>query len=145
MSHTTYVRTLLLSDEEAIKGAIKELKAQGVDCDLLESVCPRSYGGTRMKQADFCLQLKDSPYDVGLYKDKDGNYAAATDFYQGHVEKVLGVTPGKDDNHNQAKLGKLYQAYATSAIETQAARQGYSVSRVAGENGNVQLVLGVPQ
>lgn len=145
MSHTTYVSTLLLSDKEAIEGAIRELKAQGIKCDLLESVVPRSYPGNQMKKADLCLKLEDSPYDVGLYKNKDGNYAAATDFYRGHVESILGVKPGEGDNRDQARLGKLYSAYATSAIERQAASQGYSVTRSRGETGAIQLVLGVPQ
>jgi hypothetical protein len=144
MSHTTTISTLLLSDKAAIKGAIKELQAQGVKCDLLEAVIPRSYAGNQMKKADFCLKLHDSPYDVGMYANKDGEYSLATDFYQGHVEGILGVTPGKDDNRDQAKLGKLYQAYATNAIERQAAQQGYSVSRLKGESGGVRLVLGVP-
>lgn len=144
MSHTTTISTLLLSDKAAIKGAIKELQAQGVKCDLLESVIPRSYQGNTMKKADYCLKLHDSPYDVGMYANKDGEYSLATDFYQGHVEGILGVTPGKDDDFNQAKLGKLYQAYASNAIERQAAQQGYSVSKVKGENGGVRLVLGVP-
>lgn len=144
MSHTTTISTLLLSDETAIKGAIKELQSQGVNCELLEAAVPRCYPGNTMKKADFCLKLADSPYDVGLYKNKDGEFSAATDFYNGHVEKVLGVVPGEKDNRDQAKLGKLYQAYAQNAIERQAAQQGYSVSRVKSDNGGVRLVLGVP-
>lgn len=145
MSHTTTISTLLLSDEDAIRGAITELKSQGVKCDLLEAAVPRAYPGTNMKQADLVLNLKDSPYDVGLYKNKDGEYAAATDFYQGKVESILGVMPGEGDDRNQARLGKFYQAYAQSAIERQASQQGYSVSRVRSDNGAVRLVLGVPQ
>lgn len=144
MSHTTTISTLLLSDKAAIKGAIRELQAQGVKCDLLEAAIPRSYAGNQMKKADYVLKLHDSPFDVGMYANKDGEYSLATDFYQGHVENLLGVTPGKDDNRDQAKLGKLYQAYAANAIERQAAQQGYSVSRVKGDNGGVRLVLGVP-
>lgn len=144
MSHTTTISTLLLSDVKAIKGAIKELQSQGVKCDLLEAAVPRSYQGNTMKKADFCLKLHDSPYDVGMYKNKDGEFSLATDFYMGHVEKILGVTPGKDDDRNQAKLGKVYAAYASNAIERQAAQQGYSVSRVKGDDGGVRLVLGVP-
>lgn len=144
MSHTTTIQTLLLSDEDAIRGSIKELQAQGVKCDLLEAAIPRSYPGNTMKKADFVLKLEDSPYDVGMYKNKDGEFSLATDFYNGHVEKVLGVTPGEGDDRTQAKLGKVYAGYAQHVISQQAARQGYSVTRTRADNGGVRLVLGVP-
>ena len=142
MSHTTTISTLLLSDDKAIISAIAELQSKGVNCELLRNVTPRSYPGTHMEKAPMVLKLNDASYDVGFYESDDGkSFKAATDFYNGGVERALGAIPGKDDDRTQARLGKFYRTYAAHAATRKASQQGYSVRRTDKADGSIQLVV----
>ncbi len=139
MSHTTTIATLLLSDETAIRAAIAELASKGVKCELLENAIPRAYYSDQMGQADMVVKLGASRYDVGLYKQADGNYEAKADFWGHDVENALGAKPAKDDNATQAKLGKFFSLYAAHAATRKAVQQGYQVRRIDNADGSIQL------
>lgn len=143
MSHTATINTLMLSDKHAIEAAVAELKSKGLKCDLLENAIPRAYYSTQkgMGQADMVIKLHDSKYDVGLYKNADGEYESRCDFWDGDIERQLGVTPGKDDDRNQAKLGKFYRGYAVHAASRAAIQKGYQVTRNDKADGSVQLTV----
>jgi hypothetical protein len=143
MSHTTTISTLLLSDEAALRSAIAELASKGVKCSLLENAIPRAYFDNQkgMGQADMVVKLENSRYDVGLYKQENGDFEARADFWGQDVERALGATPGKDDNTTQAKLGKLFSTYAVHATTRKAVQQGYSVRRIDNANGSTQLQI----
>lgn len=144
MSHTTAINTISITDVNALQSAIRELKANGVKCDLLERAVPRAYYPNQqgMGQADYVVKLHDSKYDVGLYAKQDGKgYESRCDFWDGQIERVLGTTPGEGDDHQQAKLGKLYQTYAIHAATNAAVQQGYTVQRINREGGAVRLMV----
>lgn len=146
MSHTTTIDAVAITDVDALKAAIKELKDNGIRCDLLENKKPRAYSANQegmAHPADFVLHLHDSPYDVGLYKNEDNAYEARTDLWNNHVAKILGVPAGPGESKEQAALGKLFQTYAIHAATRKAVQQGYNVTRVTKEDGSVQLRVAV--
>jgi hypothetical protein len=63
MSHTTVIGSIIISDMDALNGAIRELKAQGVNCDLLQGVKARAYFDNQagMENPDYTIKLHDSP------------------------------------------------------------------------------------
>ncbi len=146
MSHTSTINAAVITDVHALRAAINDLKQAGVKCDLLENAVPRAYYSSQrgMEKADLVVKLHDSKYDVGLYKQEGKNsYEARTDFYNHQVEGVLGVTPQGEETPDQARLGKLLNAYAVNAATRKASQQGYQVSRVNNSDGSVQLRLQV--
>lgn len=92
-----------------------------------------------MGHAEFVVQLDDSPYDIGLYKQDDGTYEARTDFWGGHVQQVLGAQASKPEKAEQARMGKLFQMYGIHAATEAAKRKGLAVRRIQGENGKIKL------
>lgn len=66
--------------------------------------------------------------DVGYRRTEDGKYVAyISDFDKGA-------------NFNQAKQNKVAQEYAARVSEKQLKNQGYTVKRVPGKNGAMQIV-----
>lgn len=147
MSHTSEVSSVVITDIKALEAAIADLQKQGVRCTLRRDEKPRSYSVNQegMGVAPYVVYLEDSRYDVGLYYDasKKG-YVARTDFYMGHVGKVLGsgLNPNKCGcSIEQVQLGKLYKAYAVQATTRAAIKKGMSVRRIEKEDGSVRLIL----
>ena len=142
MSHTTTISAIVITDIEALRSAIKELKQNGVDCDLLEKATPRAYYSNQegMGKADYVVRLNRAKYDVGLYKvkEKEG-YELRTDLFSREVSGQLGVKPSKGETTEQAAVGKLYNMYAVHAATRTAIQKGYKVTRVNNEDGSVQL------
>ena len=141
MSHTTSINSIVISDVDALRSAITELNREGVQCELLENMIARAYSSTQAgmtEPADYVLKMEKSIHDVGLYKTDNG-YEARCDFWNGQIERQLGVTPAEGEDRNQARLGKLYQKYAIHAASRKATQQGYSVSRINNRDGSVQL------
>lgn len=146
MSHTTELTDIVFTDVEALKVAVAELKRQGIKCTLKQNATPRAYYANQqgLGQADYVLELADSPYDVGFYKDaKLKALVARTDLFAGSVARVLGAPATGKETPQQAALGKLYHAYAVAATTRQAAKQGYSVRKIVKADGTVQLVMTV--
>ncbi len=145
MSHTTEVNDIVFSDIEALKAAVNELNTRGVKCSLVKGGTPRAYYQNQqgMGAADYTLQLADSPYDIGFYRDnaKKG-LVARTDLFMGHVSRLLGAQGQTGEKAEQAALGKLYQTYAIHAATRKAVQQGMSVKRVNNSDGSVRLVVG---
>lgn len=146
MSHTSVIKAIVISDVRALRAAIKELKREGVKCDLLENAVPRAYYTNQdgLGKADFVVKLDDSKYDIGLYQNKEiGGYEARADLFNAsnNIAKVLGVTQANGKSRESAALGKLYQKYAVNAAERQALEQGYSTQRNTLQDGSVQLTL----
>lgn len=142
MSHTTKLNTISIRSTTALRAAILMLQSQGIACSLQEKATPRAYYSEQegMGVADFVIKLDASKYDVGLYRQADGSYEARTDFFMGHVEKVLGVPHQPTYSGEQYKLGRLFQAYAVAAAEEQARKQGLMVTRQTLPDGRVKLL-----
>jgi hypothetical protein len=147
VSHTTTIKSIVINSKEALVAAVRELNQQGIICNLKENSVPRAYykGQTGMEKADLVLTLTQAPYDIGLYKQTNGEYELRTDFWGGHVEKLLSSHASSEDRTPetkvQAKLGKLYQSYAANAAEIAAQNQGYQTQRVNAKDGSMQIVV----
>lgn len=143
MSHTSAVKTISISNVEALRAAVAELNTMGVKCTLLENAKPRAFyqnqGG--MEKADYVIQLSGSRYDVGLYKSEAGGYELRTDFWGKDVEGQLGAQASGPGKTEQAKLGKLFQAYGIHAALGEARRKGYMATRQKGKDGAEQVVI----
>lgn len=141
MSHTSTVHSIKIQSITALRAAIDELCRMGTQCSLVENSTPRAFYPNQqgMGLADFVVRLETCPYDIGLYKNSDGVYEARTDFWGGHVEKVLGAPASKPETAAQAKMGKLFQAYGTHAAMEAARRKGHMVRRIDMPNGRVKL------
>lgn len=143
MSHTTAIKSVVISDVTALQQAITELQSEGVNCELLENAMPRAYYANQkgMESAPLVVKLSDASYDIGLYDNGEGGYEARTDFYGGTVEKVIGAKAAGPEDREQARMGKLFQRYAVCAAENHAALNGYSSTRDTKADGSIQLVL----
>lgn len=140
MSHTTSIKSIKIQSVTALQAAITEMQQAGMKISLVPNATPRAYYANQagMGQADFVIKLDDAPYDVGLYKTDDG-YEARTDFFQGHVERILGAQARSAATAQQAKLGKMYQLYGVHATMEQCRRKGQSVRRVVKADGTIAL------
>ena len=146
MSHTATVKSIKIISVNALRAAVQELAQSGVKVQLIEKATPRAYyaGQAGMGPADFVLQLQDAPYDVGLYRCEDGSYEARTDFFRGHVERVLGAAATRPETQEQARLGKLFQLYGVHAATESARKQGHMVRRINAPDGRVRLEVTGP-
>lgn len=124
---------------------MNELNAKGVKCTLVKDGTPRAYYQNQqgLGKADYVLQLKDAPYDIGFYHDREKKgMVARTDLFMGHVSRVIGSKAAAGESQAQAAMGRLYQTYAIHAATRKAVQQGMSVSRINGPDGAVRLVIG---
>ena len=147
MSHTTKISGIKIPNIAALESAIEELALKGIKITLTPDASPRSYYSgfgqeqEGMGKAAYVIGLADAKYDIGLYDDGNGGYEARTDFWAGSVEKVLGAQASAKEYQDQAKMGKLFQAYAVHATIATARMQGKSIRRVTQEDGTEQLIV----
>lgn len=147
MSHTTTLKTTLIRDITALEAAVADLKAAGVDCDLLQNVKPRMYFGNQHGECDYVLKLHRARYDVGFDKQADGSYVPVYDEFMGEVGKQIGAKacplPRTAEGKAQHQIGQLMQNYGRHAAINAAVAQGYYVeSTVTDDAGNVHITLG---
>jgi len=143
MSHTTSVKSIKIVSIPALEAAVAELAAKGIKISLAQNATPRAYYANQagLGKADYVIKLGDAPYDIGLYKSEDGSYEARTDFFAGHIDRILGAKASKPENAQQARMGKFFQAYAINAAQIEARRKGYSTRRITGSDGVEKLVV----
>jgi len=150
MSHVTTLKGVVIRDVAAMRQAVRDLKAQGVSCDLLENAKPRMYYKHQETPHDFVLRIPNSKYDLAFAKQDDGTYAPAFDEWAGEVKGQIGATcpmPDTREGKVQHQIGQFMQRYAVNAAKNEAAAQGYVVEgeMPADENGDIQLLLAVNQ
>lgn len=143
MSHTTSIKGIKITDAAILQAAVASLAKQGIRCSLLRDATPRAYYANQqgLGKADFVLQLGDASYDVGFYKQADGSYEPRTDFWGGSVAKVLGGVASEPEKTDQAKLGRLFQSYGVEAAVAKARRNGQTLTRTTGKNGEIILTI----
>lgn len=149
MSHTTTLKSIVIRDVAAIEAAVAELKAKGVDIDLVRDVAPRMYYPDQLRKdtgkatADYVLRLNGGQYDVALVKQEDGTFAPVFDTWAGHVSRQLGAAcplPGTEEGRIQHAIGRFAQEYARFAATNAAVAQGYMIeSSFIDDKGNYQL------
>lgn len=130
MSHTTTLKNVQINDIAALKEAVAFLKERGLEADLLENVVPRMYYGNQYGKCDYVLRLKNSPYDVGFAKQKDGAYAPVFDSWAGHLQKQIGnptscKVPTTAEEREVVAVASLLNAYGVHAAKNQLQEQGY--------------------
>lgn len=147
MSHTSTISAIKFVNLDALRAAIADLKAKGKPLTLKTGGTPRAYYSNQagMGAADFVVEIGGGcPYDIGLYKSADGkSYEARTDFYGGHIAKVLGAPASEAKNAEQAKMGLLYQSYAIHAAMAQARAKGQTFRRQTQSDGTEKLIIQV--
>lgn len=147
MSHTTTLRGVQIRDIAALSSAVADLKAKGVNCDLISNARPRMYYGNQHGVCDYVLKLPNSQYDVGFDRQADGSYAPVFDEWAGSVAGQIGATcpmPTSAEGKVQRQIGQLLQNYAKHAAINAAVAQGHTVeSCTQDEEGNLNLVLAV--
>lgn len=145
MSHTTTIRGVKITDIAALRSAVAELQAQGVNCTLMENTKPRMYYANQHGVCPYVLRLDNSPYDVGFDQQEDGSYVPVFDEWAGKVRGQIGATcplPNTEEGRAQHAIGRLMQGYAKHAAMNAALAQGYMIeSCETDQQGNVQLVL----
>lgn len=143
MSHTTSVKSVKITDIEALKKAVQNLAEQGRQVTLVENAVPRMYYKDQHGKCDYVLKL-GGIYDVGLEKQKDGSYVPVFDEWGGHVANVLGTKKKVPAGTNKAEvaIGALMSEYALEATRNYAYSQGLLIDSIfEDEQGNVQVVL----
>lgn len=147
MSHTTKLKAVEIRDVAALMSAVGDLRASGVNCELVQNQKPRMYYSNQHGECAYVLRLNDAPYDVGLDLQADGSYAPVFDEWSGHVSRNIGATcplPGTPEGRAQHAIGKFLQGYAKHAAMNAALAQGYMVEgSEVDADGNVHLTLAV--
>ena len=148
ISHTTTISGINITDPNAIRKAVDNLRARGVDISLVENATPRMYfphQEAEVGSCDFVLKLPNARYDVGLKKQEDGTYAPIFDEWANSVGQQLGgqcAIPQTAEEKSMWAVGAFSQEYAKEAAITAAQSQGYSVQSASTDaDGNVNLVF----
>lgn len=147
MSHTASVKSISIQSITALRAAIEELSQTGIRCTLVADAKPRAFYSDQqgMGKADYVVQLADCKYDIGLYKTEDGKgFEARTDFWGGHIEKILGSVASSPETAAQAKMGKLFQMYGIHAATEAARKKGHMVRRITKADGVMALEITGP-
>lgn len=143
MSHTTTVKSVAIRDVAALRSAVAELQAAGVDCTLEEgaNIAPRMYSSGQANElkgkCPFVLRLPKAQFDVGfVVNDSEGEtaYAPVTDFHAGSVRNQIGAKcgcPETQANQGEMGVGHLMHLYGKHAAINAAIASGYSVEDVA--------------
>jgi hypothetical protein len=123
-----------VSDISALQAAVAEHGAT-----IKSNVRPRMYFSDQHGVCDYVITHPNSKYDIGLEKDKDGNYDFVFDPWEGHLFKVFGDSRGGKVSH----IAKIVQSYNKHAMINAAIAKGYTVTNCLTESdGTVNLVLG---
>ncbi len=120
MSHWTEVKTNIRELD------VLEEVARLLGCEVAHNAIARGY--YENIQALMVIIPPSSPYDVAANREEDGNISLTTDWFNGHVEKVLG-----------ADFGLLKQRYAISMARRQAAALMANVAEETLEDGSIRL------
>lgn len=148
MSHTTTIQGINITDTNAIRKAVDNLRARGVNISLAENATPRMYYEHQAREVgvcDFVLKLPEAAYDVGLKKQEDGTFAPIFDEWAGSVSNQIGgqcAIPQTAEEKSMWAIGAFSQEYNKEAAIAAAQAQGYSVqSATTDADGNVNLVF----
>lgn len=150
MSHVTKLQGVVITDVGAVRAAVAELCASGINVRITENQKPRVHGYDSVETCDLVLKL-DGAYDVGLKLNAEGNYEPVLDVYQGHVGQYLRATcplPGtaryQSQEQTQHEIGRFLQLYAKHAAMNAAMSAGHVIESCdVDAEGNVQLLLAV--
>lgn len=103
MSHTTEVKSVPIKDINALRAAVTELRAQGVNVELEQNAVPRMYYKDQLQRhmgrkdeiCDYVVRVKDAYYDIAIIKNDDGTYSPVFDDYNYASSSVPETKTGK--------------------------------------------------
>lgn len=141
------MKAVTIKDVAALRAAVADLQAEGVNCSLVENARPRMYYQSQHGTCDYVLKLQGK-YDVGFDKQADGSYVPVFDEHAYHVANQIGADvnvcpmPTTAEGRAQHQIGKFMSHYAKNAAINAAVADGYCVeSSYVDETGSLQLVL----
>ncbi len=149
MSHTTTIKGVHITNADAIRLAVNDLRARGIDIALKTNATPRMYYREQEREVgkcEFVLSLPKGHYDVGLKWNADTNqYDPVFDEYMGDVSNNIGATcpiPADLGESGNAAIGQFTQLYGRHATRMAAQAQGYMVEQdYIDADGVVQMIL----
>lgn len=122
MSHTVSLANTPIKSVSALRGAVQELKNQGINVTLEENAIPRMYYADQMQrhvkakqeldeqqgretkglrfhenpeECDFVLRVEDAYYDIGFIYNKHGELEPFFDDYNSYSHSVPATRTGK--------------------------------------------------
>ena len=129
MSHWTQM-AVEISDIPALRTATEQLGMTWQVGGVGRGYRSQTRGGDFVLRTD---RLK-SPYDIVATKDAlTGKLNLNTDWYMGHIERIV----GKD-------YGRLLQHYGIAKAHAAAKAKGYTTSRATMPNGDIKLEIFLP-
>jgi hypothetical protein len=132
MSHNVLISNVKITNLDALRRAIQELSAEGINVAFLEQKTFRTYRGQSNK-CDFCVSLPDQSYDVGFQLQRDGSYIPICDASMMPKDgSSISCAWRQGDSHqdwNRIAIGKLVQRYTTCVTEDTFAMQGFPTTR----------------
>lgn len=149
MSHTTTLKGVQIKSASAIRKAVEDLKAEGVNISLVENATPRMYYREQEREigkCEFVLKMPQASYDVGLkWNEKEKQYDAILDTWANSVHSQIGAScpmPMSAGEKGEHAIGRFTQRYGVNAAKEAASAQGYYVDgETVDEDGNIQLVI----
>lgn len=141
MSHNVTINNVKITNLDALRAAVKELRSENINLELDEEAKTfRTYFGQR-NTCDMTIRLPTESFDVGLVKQPDGSFIPVyDDMLAGNRQIACEWKPG-DPRDSRSAMGKLAQRYAVCATEIEAALQGHSCVRTPGDNGEINVVI----
>ena len=114
MSHSTTIKTVPISSRGALRAAVSELQAKGLNIELAENCKPRMYYDNQINKqivgkegaeefdfnedpdvCDFVIKVPGSYYDIGLLRNANGTgYTPVFDDYCGMPASGAEITVG---------------------------------------------------
>lgn len=150
MSHTTYVKGLMITSPNAIRIAVKALQKKGLKLNLLENQVPKMYFPHQEQEigkCEFVLKMEDSRLDVGLkYNKKNGEYELYYDKHANYIRNVIGYD-GDDkpewsnDQKNLAHIAKFNREYQKALISEVYPDYEYDVVEYQGDNDETEYQI----
>lgn len=130
MSHTTTLKTVNISDTQALSDAVDFLRSRGLEAELVQNAVPRMYYANQYGKCDYVLRLPKSLYDIGFDKQKDGSYAPVFDSWAGELQRQIGnpescPIPVTQEEREAAAVASLLNAYGVFAAKRQLESEGY--------------------
>lgn len=137
MSHNVKIENIKITSKEALRKAVEELKAEGVNISYAENADYRGWDSSQSGKFPIVVKMPDMRVDLAFEQNADGSYTPVYDTYLARqiARNGLGYTREElspevcDINSPAAGIGKLIQRYGVVAAEEQAAMQGLVAQR----------------
>lgn len=133
MSHNTMIDNVKITDVDALRSAVEELRKEGANITLDENGKHfRTWPG-QPTNCDMVLRMPDEKFDVGFRKNDAGEYTPIFDHMLDANKSIAcdishrGKLPFAD--RDRATIGKLMQRYTVCLTEKEMALQGYMCNR----------------